>query len=273
MRDSDCVALLQWALPRLHMRWQGFRKVRGQVCKRIQRRIGSLELTEPEAYRRYLEFNEQEWHVLDSLCRISISRFCRDIQVFTILEQKVLPSQATKISVEGGKKLKVWSIGCASGEEPYTLSLLWQLSLQQRFPGLEMDILASDADPHMIQRARAATYRYGSMKNLPRSWCDAAFFQAGEWFTLKPEYQRNVHFVVQDVRRQVPDERFDLVLCRNLVFTYYQDSLQRECLERINGVLTEDGLLVIGIHESLPAGDKNFSALYKRQGIYRKQGG
>lgn len=71
----------------------------------------------------------------------------------------------------------------------------------------------------------------GNREESAPAWRDAAFFQQGECFTLKPEYQRNVDFVVQDVRRHAPDERFHLLLCRNLVFTYYQDSLQRECLE------------------------------------------
>lgn len=75
MKDTECVEFLQWALPRLHMRWQGFRKVRGQVCKRIGRRIRELNLGEGADYRTYLESHPAEWSVLDDLCRITISRF------------------------------------------------------------------------------------------------------------------------------------------------------------------------------------------------------
>jgi len=95
MRQADCVEFLQWCLPRLHMRWPGFRKVRSQVCKRIRRRLTSLALDELEAYQRYLETHADEWPHLDAMCRITISRFYRDRGVFEALETEVLPALAT----------------------------------------------------------------------------------------------------------------------------------------------------------------------------------
>ena len=97
MKDADCVALLQWALPRLRMRWAGFRKVRGQVCKRIRRRMGALGIDSVSAYRQYLERHDSEWDELDALCRISISRFYRDRGVFTFLQDTVLPELAAGV--------------------------------------------------------------------------------------------------------------------------------------------------------------------------------
>jgi hypothetical protein len=78
MQDAECVALLRWALPRLGLRWPGFRKVRRQVCKRINRRIKELGLADVAAYREHLERVPEEWPRLDALCRITISRFYRD---------------------------------------------------------------------------------------------------------------------------------------------------------------------------------------------------
>jgi chemotaxis protein methyltransferase CheR len=76
--DAECVDFLQWALPRLGLRWQGFRKVRRQVCRRVARRIAELGLADADAYRLYLERNPQEWDALAELCRVTISRFWRD---------------------------------------------------------------------------------------------------------------------------------------------------------------------------------------------------
>ena len=78
MKNSKCVHFLQWSLPQLHLRWSGFRKVRRQVCKRIQRRLQELELCDISAYQSYLETYPAEWLVLDAYCRITISRFYRD---------------------------------------------------------------------------------------------------------------------------------------------------------------------------------------------------
>ena len=77
MKDSDCVDFLQWALPRLGLRWPGFRKVRKQVCKRVDRRLRELGVPDAKTYRDFLEKHREEWSVLDSFCRIPISRFYR----------------------------------------------------------------------------------------------------------------------------------------------------------------------------------------------------
>lgn len=121
MRDLDCVAFLQWALPQLRLRWVGFRKVRAQVCKRIDRRCRELGLPDGVAYRDYLVTHPTEWPIMASLCRISISRFYRDRAVFDQLAQVVLPVLAS-----GETELRCWSLGYASGEEAYTLNLIWR---------------------------------------------------------------------------------------------------------------------------------------------------
>ena len=123
MSDADCVAFLQWALPHLDMRWTGFRKVRGQVCKRIKRRLKQLGLEEYSSYRQLLETEPAEWRVLDECCHITISRFFRDRDVFELLRKRILPEMARKAAREG-RPARIWSAGCASGEEPYTLRML-----------------------------------------------------------------------------------------------------------------------------------------------------
>lgn len=273
MRDDECVSFLQWALPHMQMRWPGFRKVRGQVCKRLQRRIKALGVGGVAGYREYLEENAGEWPILDGLSRVSISRFYRDKQVFAFLEQEVLPALAQQAITRGEKWLKVWSVGCSSGEEPYTVSLLWRLQLQSRFPSIDLHILASDAAPNMIRRATAASYRYASVKNLPESWRDEAFTRSNDCYALKPEYRRECRFIVEDVRQRVPQESFDLILCRNLVFTYYDEPLQRKLLERMSGLLRGEGALVIGVHEKLPAAFPGFAVWSERLRVYRKSAG
>jgi len=124
MKDTDCVQFLQWALPQMHMRWPGFRKVRDHVCKRIERRIRELGLPNVQAYQEYLREIRAEWQQLDGLCRVTISRFYRDKRVFAMLEQEVLPRLAEQALAADGRSLRIWSAGCASGEEPYTLVLL-----------------------------------------------------------------------------------------------------------------------------------------------------
>ena len=107
MQDKECVQFLQWALPRLSLRWAGFRKVRRQVCKRIQRRIRTIGLADTNAYRKLLETDKEEWQVLDELCRITISRFFRDREVFDCLGAHVLPQLARDRIAAGDATLRV----------------------------------------------------------------------------------------------------------------------------------------------------------------------
>ncbi len=272
MKDEQCVRFLQWALPQLGMRWPGFRKVRNQVCKRVDRHIQDLGLAGVEAYQAYLEEHPDEWERLDSLCRITISRFYRDKEVFAALAGEVLPSLVRGARERGDTALCIWSAGCGSGEEPYTLAVLWAMELQSQFPGISIDIVATDADPNMMRRSRDACYEIGSLKDLPESWRDRVFAREDDAYCLNPEYKRNIEFLEQDIRREQPIGPFDLVLCRNLVFTYFDDALQLKVLSRIVDAMHNDGALVIGAHEKLPEGAQGLLKWFDKQRIYRKSG-
>ena len=249
MKDADCIHFLQWALPRLGLRWAGFRRVRGQVCKRLRRRLAALGLKDLSDYRALLEADAAEWRQLDGLCRVSVSRFYRDQGVWRCLERDLLPQLAVQASARGETRLRIWSAGCASGEEPYTLALMFALGDTPKSG--EPEILATDADPHLLARARRACYPGSSLRELPAKW-RAAFERSGDEFCLSPEYRTPVRFLAQDIRRDVPDGRFDLVLCRNLVFTYFEAPLQAVIAGRLAEVLVPGGLLLLGSHESLP---------------------
>jgi chemotaxis protein methyltransferase CheR len=168
------------------MRWPGFRKVRGQLCKRLSRRLKELRLRDTPSYRRYLEAHPEEWAVLDKLCTVTISRFYRDKAVFDYLRLEVLPDLAERALAEGEGELVLWSAGCASGEEPYTLSLIVKLSLASRMqairPGFPYRIIASDGDDYLLGRARRGCYPASSLKDLPVVWRELAF---GSYWILR----------------------------------------------------------------------------------------
>ncbi len=273
MKDEQCVCFLQWALPQLRMRWPGFRKVRRQVCKRLERRIRDLGLAGIAEYQAYLEGHADEWARLDPLCRITISRFYRDQGVFAALAQEVLPSLVCAVRERGDSVLRIWSAGCGSGEEPYTLAVVWTIELQSRFPEITIDIVATDADLKTVRRAIDARYEFSSLKELPESWRNQVFTREDDTFCVKPEYKREIKFLEQDIRQEQPKGRFDLVLCRNLVFTYFDDALQRQLLRRIVGAMHGGAALVLGVHEHVPEGAQELSVWFDNQHIYRKISG
>ena len=271
MTDGECVEFLQWALPRLQMRWVGFRKVRRQVCRRIERRLLDLGLPDVAAYRAYLEATPEEWPSLDALCHVTISRFYRDRGVFELLERSVLPELAAQ-SAARGAAVEVWSAGCASGEEPYSLVLVWEYAVRPSFPAVGLHVLATDTDETVIRRARAASYGESSLRELPSPWRRRGFVRRGGRCHLRPRFRQPVTVERHDVRNSIQGGPYDLVLCRNLAFTYFELPLQREVVERLALALRPGGALVVGSHETLPEGSGGFRPWCARLGVYRSEG-
>jgi chemotaxis protein methyltransferase CheR len=270
MKDVDCVEFLQWALPRLRMRWPGFRKVRKQVCKRIDRRLRELGLPDIQAYREYLEAHREEWSDLDTFCRIPISRFYRDIAVFDYLRDDVLPMLASAAQTSRNRNVRCWSAGCASGEEAYTLNIIWKLGLTFRFPNVPLRVIATDSDHNLLERARRGCYSMSSLKDVPNGWLQAAFTRSDDCYCVKPEFRNGIDFVLQDMRAEMPDGRFHLVICRHVAFTYFDEALQQETLRRILTKLHSGGVLVTGKQEPLPMRPAELVECLPHMGIYRK---
>lgn len=252
MHDQQCVRFLQEWLPRIGLRWAGYRKVRRTVCKRIARRVRALGLADTEAYAAYLASHAEEVRTLLAFCRIPISRFYRDRGVYRLLESELLPTCAAAAEARSDATVRCWSAGCASGEEPYTIRLVWDLAIAERFPGIGLDIVATDADDGILRRAAAALYGAGSLEELPCAYRVAAFDQVDGDYRIKPAFRHGIRFEWQDICSVQPDGPFDIVFCRNIAFTYFDESNQRAALRAITRRLRPGGYLVIGAHEHLP---------------------
>jgi chemotaxis protein methyltransferase CheR len=217
-------ALLEEARLRIGLRPEGFTNFGGLLAKRIKKRARVLGLEDIAAYHAWLSAHDDEWSVMDAMCRVTISRLYRDAPVMERLAREVLP-----------RARRVWSAGCASGEEPYTIALL----------APHVEIVATEIDPDLLERAKRAEFGESSLRELPPE-LRARFSKEREALRAR------ITFLVQDLRKETPAGPFDLVLCRNVAFTYFDVPLQREVLARIESVLAPGGELVIGKGESLP---------------------
>jgi CheR methyltransferase, SAM binding domain len=175
--EDDCVAFLQWALPRIGRRWAGYRKVHRQVCRRVRRRAAELGCVSLAGYRARLERDPDEWSELDALTNVTISRFYRDRGVFAFLQSDVLPALADTARDAGRPLVRAWSAGCASGEEPFTLAIVWELAIAAE---ARLQILATDTDPALLRRAAEGRYPPSALRELPGPWRDAAFARDGD---------------------------------------------------------------------------------------------
>jgi len=271
MLDEACIAFLKWCLPQLGLRWPGYRRVRRLVGKRLNRRVAELGLSDISAYRALLLREPTEWAQLEAICRIPISRFYRDRGVFDVIGHRILPEAAAMAVKRSDRTVRCWSAGCASGEEPYTLMILWRHKVGPDWPTIDLEVLATDADETMIARAKAACYARSSLKDLPQQWLKTSFAPSGALFCVLPELRRGVEFKLQDIRTAMPDGRFDLILCRNVAFTYFDEPSQRHISDRLKERLYIGGFLMLGMHEALPPGSGGLNRIARGLPIYRRE--
>ena len=131
--------------------------------------------------------------------------------------------------------------GCACGEEVYTLKLLWELDVRPKLPRGRLEIIGSDADLIVLQRAERGCFSSSSLKGMPAHWRELAFTRDDDCYCIRAEYRDGLAFLLQDIRSEIPAGPFDLILCRNLVFTYFDIERQREMIGRIAAALRDGG--------------------------------
>lgn len=270
MHQAKCVEFLNWAMPRLGYSWAGFRRVHRQVCKRLGHRVQELGLSGFEAYQQYVLDHETEWAIVDTCCRVTVSRFYRDADVFDHLAHELMPRLAAEARADGRRTLRAWSAGCAAGEEPYSLMLAWNFAAAPSFQGMRLEVMATDIDEQELIRARNACYRPSTLRELPPAWRQAAFSTEGPLLCLHPEYREGVDFIRQDIRAEAPKGPFDLILCRNLAFTYFDAAQRAHVLSLLLQELAAGGGLVIGRNERLPKDSHGLSPWAPSLRIYRK---
>ena len=259
-------AFLREAAPLLGLQWRVFQR-RG-TKRRIERRIIEAGESDLGGYLRKVKEDPEEQRHLSQILTVTISRFFRDRAVFEMIETTVIPSLLEK---RGEKGVRIWSIGCASGEEPYTLSLLWKEKFVERWPHLRFAVKATDMGEGLLQRAKEGRYKRSSLAEVPNDILEKYFKREGDSYILDKAIRESVEFSRHDVIREGPFSGMDMVLCRNLAFTYFSKECQADVLQKIASSLKEGGYLVIGRDESVPLTYPTlFTPVFQEKKIYQK---
>ncbi|MDM8550314.1 CheR family methyltransferase [Desulfobacterales bacterium HSG2] len=258
-------------IERLDLSWAGYRKVRKGVKKRIARHIQSLGCRNMTEYLQELGKSDVVRQECDRLMTVSISRFFRDRGLWLTLGNEILPDLIEKQR----EKLRVWSAGCASGEEVYSFRILWD-DMKKHFRHLpRLEIIGSDMNPDYLSRSRAGIYPRGSLREIEES-LRPLYFEAeanGKRYAVKPQFKEEIvwreHHLLSD---DPPGSDFHIIFLRNNLLTYYEDRLKKKGFRKVRESLTRSGFLIIGSHEKLPSESTDFIPLTSCSCVFRKRG-
>jgi chemotaxis protein methyltransferase CheR len=238
------------------------------VKRRIATRVRARGFSEPRPYLALLEGDEAELDTLLAALTIHVTQFFRNPSTFALLEQQVLPALLNRVQTEGRQKLRLWSVGCASGEEPYSLALLMRKLAP---PALKVDILGTDISHAILESARDGLYDLQRLAEVPADLRERYFFPDGRGYRLSEAIRRMVRFERHDMLTAPAYPRVDLIICRN-VLIYFSREEQENILQRFAEALPVGGILVLGKAEMLlPRSRRLFAAECVSERIYRRQ--
>lgn len=225
----------------------------GSIRRRLALRLAALNVKDYQAYHHYLTENDQEIDALVDSLTLKVSQFFRNPFVFEALSTFLLPRL---IGAAGSEPIRVWCTGCARGEEPYSLAILFRELLADHPAAPPLFILATDIDAQALAAARAAVYSEEAVAEVKKGCLDRYFTLEQGRYRLHDEIKKMVTFAHHDVTSAMAPTAgvfsgYHLVLCRN-VQIYFTRQIQIRTMITLAGCLLKGGALILGEVETLP---------------------
>ncbi|SFX47726.1 chemotaxis protein CheB [Marinospirillum alkaliphilum] len=238
--------------------------------RRIERRMGIHEIATLSHYADFLEHNPQEIDLLFKEVLIGVTRFFRDTAVWQHLAETTLAELLARDS--GASHLRAWVVGCSTGEEAYSLAMIFTEVLE-KLPqphGFTLQIFASDLSPDAIATARRGYYPAEISSSVSAERLARFFSPRNKGYQINSDIRELVLFAQQDVVLDPPFTRLDLISCRNLLI-YFDPSLQRKLIPLFHYSLRDGGVLLLGSSETIGRYTQLFSPIESKLRLYRRQ--
>jgi two-component system CheB/CheR fusion protein len=240
---------------------------RSSLTRRVDRRMAQVGIDSYAEYLDYLEVHTEEFTALFNTILINVTGFFRDPEAWDYLRTEIL-SQALAAKTPD-ETIRVWSAGCASGEEAYTLAMILAEALGVEDFRARVKVYATDVDEEGLTYARHATYDERQVRAVPAPLLERYFDQAGGRFAFRKDLRRSVIFGRNDLVQDAPISKIDLLVCRNALM-YFNAETQSRILSRLHFALAPDGVLFLGKAEMLLSHTKLFHPIDLKRRVFRK---
>ena len=244
---------------------------RAYVERRLAARLRNLELHSYREYADLLASDPAEYAMLIDTLTINVTDFFRDAPMWDILRRRVLPDIIAEKMRGRSRTIRVWSAGCASGEEPYSIAMAILDALGPDADKFLITILGTDLDPDILEVAAKGEYDKEKLSHIPGTY-QVRFTRplARVSFEVLPEVRRHVRFKQSSLFDNSPMKVADLILCRN-VFIYLDRVRQAKVLDAFWGSMARGGYLVLGRSEKMTIDSaRRFEPIESKERIYRK---
>ena len=250
-----------------------FRQYRPKCLRRrVTVRMNDTHQETFKAYLDYLEAHPEECDLLLDRITINVTEFFRNPETYNAVVQKVVPDLIRRKQQSGSRMVRVWSAGCATGEEPYSLAMLLHETLQESGAGLTPRIFATDIDKEAMAIAQEGSYEARYLKGLSALRIKKYFTVTEDGrYRINPEPAGLIKFSNHNMIADPPLRNIDMIFCRNVVI-YFGRELQQKVYENFYQALAPGGYLIAGKVETLiGTGEKMFERIDVVERIFRKK--
>jgi two-component system CheB/CheR fusion protein len=265
MTDSAFEALLDFLKRSRGFDFTGYK--RATLERRFRRRMDTIECGSYGDYLDYLEVHPEEYEELFNTLLINVTEFFRDPPAWEHLRDEVLPELLQAKADD--EPIRVWSAGCASGQEAYTIAMVLAEQLGAEAYGERVKIYATDIDEEALATARQAIYTTKQLEGVPEELRGRYFERADQRMAFRKDLRRTVIFGRNNLVQDAPISRLDLLICRNTLM-YFTAEAQGRILRHFHFALRDDGVLMLGKSEMMISHRDVFEAADVNRRIFRK---
>ena len=241
---------------------------RTSLARRVRRRMSQVGIDGYSEYIDHLQVNSEEFSALFNTILINVTSFFRDPEAWEHLRTDLVPALLAERSPDD--QVRIWSAGCASGEEAYTLAMVFAEAIGPDRFRQRVKIYATDVDEDALDQARQATYPESrASRTCRRKWSHTYFERHGDQYIFRKDLRRSVIFGRNDLVQDAPISRIDLLVCRNTLM-YFNAETQTKILGRLHFALAPRGVLFLGKAEMLLSHTRIFDPVDLKRRVFRK---